>query len=36
MAAAALIRGFSEVVRLGEERDWRDLLQFLLQWDILE
>jgi hypothetical protein len=26
MAAAAPIRRFSEVVRLGEERDWRDLL----------
>jgi hypothetical protein len=36
MAAAVPIRGFLEVVRLGEEREWRDLLQFVLHWETIE
>jgi hypothetical protein len=29
-------KGFLEVVRLGEEREWRDLLQFVLYWETIE
>jgi hypothetical protein len=36
MAAAAPIRGILEVVRSGEEREWRDLLQFVLYWETTE
>jgi hypothetical protein len=36
MAAAAPIRGILEVVRIGEEREWRDLLQFVLYWETIE
>jgi hypothetical protein len=30
------IRGILEVVRIGEEREWRDLLQFVLYWETTE
>jgi hypothetical protein len=36
MAAAAPIKEFLEVVRLGEEREWRDLLLFVLYWETIE